>query len=97
MCVCVCVCVCVLFYFPDCQPGVLSAHRSYLQFFAGVIFIKHKMQLTGSSCCGAVEMNLTSNCEVVGPVPGFTQGVKDPALRCRPQTWLRSRVAVTVV
>ena len=36
---------------------------------------------TPSSCCGAVEMNPTSNHEVpVGSIPGLTQWVKDLAL-----------------
>ena len=33
-----------------------------------------------SSCCAAVEMDLTRNHEVVGLVPGLTQWVKDLAL-----------------
>ena len=33
-----------------------------------------------SSRCGAVEMNLTRNHEVVGSIPGLTRWVKDPAL-----------------
>ena len=32
-----------------------------------------------SSHCGAVEMNLTRNHEVVGSIPGLVQWVKDPA------------------
>ena len=31
-------------------------------------------------CCGAVEMNLTSNYDVAGSIPGLTQRVKDLAL-----------------
>ena len=35
---------------------------------------------TGSSCCGTVEMNLTSNHEVASLNPGLAQWVKDRAL-----------------
>ena len=34
----------------------------------------------GSSCCGAVETNLTSNCNNAGLIPGLTQWFKDLAL-----------------
>ena len=33
-----------------------------------------------SSCCGAVETNLTRNHEVGGSIPGLSQWVQDPAL-----------------
>ena len=33
-----------------------------------------------NSCCGAAEMNPTSNHEVVRLIPGLTQWVKDLAL-----------------
>ena len=53
-----------------------------------------------SSCCGPVEMNPTSNHEVVGLTPGLPQWVKDLTLRelrRRLQTRLGSGVAVAVV
>ena len=39
-----------------------------------------KVLLHGSSHCGAAEMNLTGNHEVVGSIPGQAQWVKDLAL-----------------
>ena len=36
--------------------------------------------ILSSSHCGAVEMNLTRNHEVVDSIPGLSQWVKDPAL-----------------
>ena len=36
--------------------------------------------VTGSSCCGTVEMNLTGNHEVEGLIPGLAQWVKDLTL-----------------
>ena len=45
--------------------------------------------------------NLTRNGEIVGLIPGFAQGVKDPISCCelwrRPQRWLGSGVAVALV
>ena len=35
---------------------------------------------SGSSHCGALETNLTSNHEFVDLIPGLAQWVKDPAL-----------------
>ena len=46
-------------------------------FLSVTFFLKEKV---GSSHCGSAEMNLTSNHEVVGLIPGLTQWVKDPAL-----------------
>ena len=39
-------------------------------------------KISWSSHCGTVEMNPTSNHEVVGSIPGLAQWVKDPALPC---------------
>ena len=42
--------------------------------------IDHQMTIDGSSHCGAVETNPTSNHEVVGVIPGLSQWVKGPVL-----------------
>ena len=39
-----------------------------------------KNPTAGSSCHGTAEPNLTRNHEVVGPIPGLAQWVKDLAL-----------------
>ena len=40
-----------------------------------------KIAFIGSSCCGFVLTNLTSNHEDEGLIPGLAQWVKDPASR----------------
>ena len=65
--------------------------RHYLPFFClhslmSAWSMQVSLQLTlekyvcWSSCCGAVEMNLTRNHEVVGSTPGLTQWVRDLVL-----------------
>ena len=39
-----------------------------------------KVGVYQSSCCGTAEMNPTCNHEVVGPIPGLNQWIKDLAL-----------------
>ena len=60
-------------------------------------FCTAKETLKRSSHCGAAEMSLTSNHEVIGSIPGLIQWVKDPVLLwCRSQMWLRYGIAVAV-
>ena len=59
-----------------------------------------KNPTAGSSCCGSVVTNLTSNHENSGLVPGLAQWVENPGcceLWHRLQTWLGSGVDVAVV
>ena len=48
--------------------------------FWGIAFLRLVKKHIRSSHCGSVEMNLTSNREVAGSIPGLVQQVKDPAL-----------------
>ena len=53
-----------------------------------------------SSCCGAVEMNLTSNHKVAGSIRALLSGLRIwhcPELRCRWQTQLGSCIAVALI
>jgi len=45
-----------------------------------IFYFQVKVPHLGSSCCGAVEMNLTNIHEDAGSIPDLAQWVKDPAL-----------------
>ena len=51
-----------------------------LVFFSMLSLRRIKSKDSGSFRCGAVEMNPTMNCAVVGSIPGLAQCVKDLAL-----------------
>ena len=71
---------------PTTRPSGNSHQSLILEFPTSDL----RMCSSGSSLCGSVEMNLTSNHEGTGSIPGLAQMVKDLAL-----LWLWCRPAAT--
>ena len=64
---------------PECDHFMTNWFHLCLKNYAWVIHAKNLMKF-GEFLCGAAEKNLSRNHEVVGSIPGLTQGVKDQAL-----------------